>query len=367
MDGYGIPRRLTPKDGVEYCKFKQVFITTSPGETAMLLLAREPDPVAPQQPRLLDLLRDRLRVKHYSIRTEHAYVDWVRRYVRFHGMRHPADLGPKEVEAFLTHLAVQGRVAPSTQNQAKSALLFLYGRVLDVQLPWLDDVVTARQSRRLPVVLSRDEVREVLGASSGVTGLVMRLLYGSGMRILEALRLRVKDLDLARNELLIRDGKGNKDRVTVLPRSLVPALRAQLVFARGLHERDLQQGLGSVYLPYALDRKYPGASTQWAWQYVFPAESISVDPRSDVQRRHHLDPQLVQRAMRDALRRAGIAKPATPHTLRHSFATHMLESGYDIRTVQELLGHADVRTTMIYTHVLNRGGRGVLSPLDREG
>lgn len=333
----------------------------------MLLLAREPDPVAPQQPRLLDQLRNRLRVKHYSIRTEKAYIDWAKRYIRFHRMRHPADMGPKDVEAFLTHLAVAGNVAPSTQNQAKSALLFLYGEVLGVQLPWLDDVVTAKQPRKLPVVLTREEVRLLLDAMSGTPGLVAQLLYGSGMRILEALRLRVKDLGLARGEVLVRDGKGAKDRVTVLPRSLVPALEAQLAYARGLHQRDLQAGHGRVYLPHALDRKYPGAPREWAWQYVFPADSLSVDPRSDVLRRHHTDPQLVQRAMRDALRSVGIAKLATPHTLRHSFATHMLEAGYDIRTVQELLGHADVRTTMIYTHVLNRGGRGVLSPLDRPG
>jgi integron integrase len=308
-----------------------------------------------------------LRVKHYSIRTEKAYLDWAKRYIRFHRMRHPADLGPKDLEAFLTHLAVAGNVAPSTQSQAKSALLFLYGEVLGLQLPWLDDVVTAKQPRKLPVVLTREEVRLLLDAMSGTPGLVAQLLYGSGMRILEALRLRVKDLELARGELVVRDGKGAKDRVTVLPRSLVPALEAQLAYARGLHQRDVQAGHGRVYLPHALDRKYPGASRQWAWQYVFPADSLSVDPRSGILRRHHVDPQPVQRAMRDALRAAGIPKLATPHTLRHSFATHMLEAGYDIRTVQELLGHADVRTTMIYTHVLNRGGRGVLSPLDRPG
>ncbi len=244
----------------------------------MLLLAREPDPVAPQQPRLLDQLRNRLRVKHYSIRTEKAYLDWAKRYIRFHRMRHPADLGPKDVEAFLTHLAVAGNVAPSTQNQAKSALLFLYGEVLGLQLPWLDDVVTAKQPRKLPVVLTREEVRLLLDAMSGTPGLVAQLLYGSGMRILEALRLRVKDLELARGELVVRDGKGAKDRITVLPRSLVPALEAQLAYARGLHQRDVQAGHGRVYLPHALDRKYPGASRHWAWQYVLPADSLSVGP-----------------------------------------------------------------------------------------
>ena len=331
----------------------------------MHLVAREPTPAAPQQPRLLDRLRDKLRLKHYSIRTEHAYVEWVRRFVHFHDMRHPAELGHGEVEAFLTHLAVRSNVAASTQNQAKSALLFLYREVLGVELPWLESVVSAKQPVRLPVVLTRTEVARVLDHMGGTTGLVARLLYGSGMRILEGLRLRVKDLDLSRGEILVRDGKGAKDRVTVLPTLLKGPLEKQLGVACALHQRDLSEGFGAVYLPYALDRKYPSAAREWAWQYVFPADRLSVDPRSGVRRRHHFDEQLVQRAMRDALRAAGIAKPATPHTLRHSFATHLLESGYDIRTVQELLGHSDVRTTMIYTHVLNRGGRGVASPLDR--
>jgi len=325
----------------------------------------EPSSAAPQQPRLLDRLRDKVRLKHYSIRTEHAYVEWVRRFVRFHEFRHPSELGSAEVEAFLTHLAVEGNVAASTQNQAKSALLFLYREVLGVELPWLEGVVSAKQPRRLPVVLSRAEVARLLEHMLGTSGLVARLLYGSGMRILEGVRLRVKDLDLERGEILVRDGKGAKDRVTVLPSSLKAPLHKQLDVARALHERDLGEGVGAVYLPYALDRKYPNAARDWAWQYVFPADRISVDPRSGVRRRHHYDEQLIQRGMRDALRASGIAKPATPHTLRHSFATHLLESGYDIRTVQELLGHSDVRTTMIYTHVLNRGGRGVASPLDR--
>ena len=331
----------------------------------MHLVAREPTPAAPQQPRLLDRLRDKLRLKHYSIRTEHAYVEWVRRFVHFHDMRHPAELGHGEVEAFLTHLAVRSNVVASTQNQAKSALLFLYREVLGVELPWLESVVSAKQPVRLPVVLTRTEVARVLDHMGGTTGLVARLLYGSGMRMLEGLLLRVKDLDLSRGEILVRDGKGAKDRVTVLPTLLKGPLEKQLGVACALHQRDLSEGFGAVYLPYALDRKYPSAAREWAWQYVFPADRLSVDPRSGVRRRHHFDEQLVQRAMRDALRAAGIAKPATPHTLRHSFATHLLESGYDIRTVQELLGHSDVRTTMIYTHVLNRGGRGVASPLDR--
>jgi integron integrase len=312
-------------------------------------------------------MREKLRVKHYSIRTEYSYLDWARRYIRFHGLRHPSTLGPEAVEAFLTNLAVKGNVAASTQNQAKCALLFLYKEVLGIELPWLDGVVSAKRQPRLPVVLTREETALVLGRMNGVPGLVARLLYGSGMRILEGVRLRVKDLDLARGEVLVRDGKGGKDRVTVLPRALEQALNLQLEFARTLHAKDLVDGFGSVYLPHALERKYPSAAREWAWQYVFPADRISVDPRSGVRRRHHLDEQWIQRAMRNALRETGIPKPATPHTLRHSFATHLLEDGYDIRTVQELLGHSDVRTTMIYTHVLNRGGRGVQSPLDRVG
>lgn len=324
--------------------------------------------IAPQQtPRLLDQLRDRIRLKHYSIRTEHAYVDWVRRFVLFHGKRHPAEMGAREVETFLTHLAVQGDVASSTQNQAKSAILFLYREVLGYQLPWLDGVQSAKRPQRMPVVLTEDEVEALLADMSGTTGLVARLLYGSGLRLLEAARLRVKDLDLARLEILVRDGKGAKDRVTMVPESLRTPLHAQLGLAEALHRRDLVEGLGGVYLPFALARKYPNAGKEWMWQYVFPADRISCDPRSGAKRRHHIDGQSVERAMRLALRRTGIQKPATPHTLRHSFATHLLLAGYDIRTVQELLGHRDVQTTMIYTHVLNRGGKGVLSPLDRRG
>ena len=319
---------------------------------------------APQQPRLLDRLRDKLRLKHYSIRTEYAYVDWVKRFIRFHGTRHPAEMGAEEVERFLTHLAVEGRVAASTQNQAKSALLFLYRELLEVELPWLDGVVTAKASRRLPVVHTQEEVSALLAHMSGIVGLVARLLYGSGMRLLEGVRLRVKDVEFSRREILVRDAKGAKDRVTMLPESLIGPLSAQLNVARALHERDRGEGGGDVYLPHALSRKYPSAGREWCWQYVFPAERLSVDPRSGVERRHHFDGQQVQRAMHRAVREAGIAKPATPHTLRHSFATHLLQAGYDILTVQELLGHEDVSTTMIYTHVLNRGGRGVRSPLD---
>jgi len=328
----------------------------------------EPDPVPvrvpPSEPKLLDQLRGRLRVKHYSIRTEQSYVEWVRRFVLFHGKRHPRDLGPTEVEAFLTDLAVRRRVSASTQNQAKSAILFLYKEVIDKELPWLNGIVAARVSQRLPVVLSVEEVNAALGRLRGTSALVARLLYGAGLRILECLRLRVKDVDFARREILVRDGKGAKDRVTMLPESLVEPLQRHLERVRELHGEDLTAGFGSVYLPYALDRKYPNAGRQWMWQYVFPSARLSKDPRSGVVRRHHADEKPIQRALRSALRAAGIHKPATPHTLRHSFATHLLQNGYDIRTVQELLGHSDVSTTMIYTHVLNRGGRGVVSPLD---
>jgi integron integrase len=316
-------------------------------------------------PRLLDQVRDRIRFKHYSIRTEQAYLDWVRRFVVFHGRRHPRELGHGHVEAFLTHLAVEGNVAAATQNQAKSALLFLYKEVLGAELPWLDGVESAKRPRRLPVVLTPEEVAAVLRRVDGTTGLILRLLYGTGMRMLEGLRLRVKDVDFQRREILVRDGKGARDRVTMLPDRLALPLREHLVRVKALHEDDLRAGYGEVYLPHALARKYPSAPRDWAWQYVFPSSKRSVDPRSGAVRRHHADDQNVQRAMRAALRAAGIGKPATPHTLRHSFATHLLESGYDIRTVQELLGHKDVATTMVYTHVLNRGGRGVTSPIDR--
>lgn len=274
-------------------------------------------------------------------------------------------MGATEVEAFLTHLAVAGKVAASTQNQAKSALLFLYREVLETELPWLDGIESAKAPRRLPVVLTVAEVQAVLSRLSGTHWLIGCLLYGTGVRIMECLRLRVKDLDFGRGEILIRDGKGFKDRVTMLPAIAVAPLHEHLARVRALHERDLAEGVPPVFLPYALERKYPNAGREWGWQFVFPAEGLSVDPRSGITRRHHLQDQAFQRAMKQAVRDAGLAKPATPHTLRHSFATHLLDGGYDIRTVQELLGHSDVKTTMIYTHVLNRGGRGVVSPMDR--
>ncbi len=315
-------------------------------------------------PRLLDQLRATLRVRHLSLNTEEAYVDWARRFILFHGKRHPKDLGAAEVQAFLSHLAVERQVSASTQNQAKAALLFLYKRVLGVDLPWLDEVVQARERRRLPVVLSPGEVRTLLDQLDGTMGLAAALLYGTGLRLLEGLRLRVKDLDFDRLEVTVRSGKGDRDRMTMLPERLVAPLRAHLVKVKTLHEKDLAEGFGEVFLPDALAAKYKCAARQWGWQWVFPSTVRSVDPRSGRTRRHHLFPESVQRAVREAARRAELAKPVTPHVLRHSFATHLLTAGYDIRTVQELLGHKDVATTMIYTHVLNRGGRGVASPLD---
>jgi integron integrase len=316
-------------------------------------------------PKLLDQVRDRIRVKHYSIRTETQYVQWVKRFILFHDKTHPRNMGAPEVEAFLTHLAVDGNVAAATQNQALSALLFLYREVLGIDLPWLDNVTRAKRPQRMPVVLTRVETHAVLDRMTGVYGLMARLLYGTGMRLMECVRLRVKDVDFARREILIRDGKGAKDRVTMLPDSVVTDLQAHLKQRRTLFDDDLRTGKAGVYMPDALSRKYPNSPNEWGWQYVFPSGSYSVDPRSGAERRHHLDEKLLQRAMKRAVQASGLAKPATPHTLRHSFATHLLEGGYDIRTVQELLGHKDVATTMIYTHVLNKGGRGVTSPLDR--
>jgi integron integrase len=282
----------------------------------------------------------------------------------FHGKRHPCELGTVEVSAFLSHLAVVGKVSASTQNQAKSAILFLYKSVLEADLPWLDNVVSAKATRRLPVVLTQAEVRDVLALVDGTSGLILRLIYGTGMRILECLRLRVKDIEFTRHEIVIREGKGAKDRLTMLPAALNRLLTDHLARIKLLHLKDLAEGQGIVYLPFALERKYPRAGREWGWQYVFPSARHSTDPRSGAVRRHHVDEKAIQRAMRQAVRDAGIVKHATPHTLRHSFATHLLQAGYDIRTIQELLGHQDVSTTMFYTHVLNRGGQGVASPLD---
>ena len=322
-------------------------------------------PDTQNSPKLLEQVRAKLRVKHYSIRTERAYLDWIRRFILFHGKKHPAEMGAPQVEAFLSHLAVEGNVAASTQNQAKSALLFLYREVLGVHLPWLENVAKAKTPQRLPVVLTIGEVKSVLDRLEGTLWLMASLLYGSGLRLMECVRLRVKDVDFEMHQLMVRDGKGAKDRVTMLPAALVEPLKAHLARVKRLHEEDIAAGYGEAYLPNALARKYPGAGRSWGWQYVFPSRNLSVDPRSGVTRRHHADEKALQRAMKRAVAAAGINKPATPHALRHSFATHLLQSGYDIRTVQELLGHSDVSTTMIYTHVLNRGGRGVASPLDR--
>lgn len=317
-----------------------------------------------EPPRLLDQVRGKIRVKHYSIRTEQAYVDWIKRYILHFGKRHPDAMGAAEVEAFLTHLAVAGKVAASTQNQAKSALLFLYREVLGQELPWLDNVEQAKTPKRLPVVLTQAEVQAVLSRLKGTDWLMGSLLYGAGLRLMECVRLRVKDVEFSRKEILVRDGKGFKDRVTMLPQTLMAPLREHIARVKTLHEEDVQQGYGTVYLPYALAKKYPNAAREWPWQYVFPAAKRSDDPRSDAVQRHHVSEQVLQRAIKQAVRDADLSKPATPHTLRHSFATHLLQGGYDIRTVQELLGHTDVATTMIYTHVLNKGGRGVSSPLD---
>ena len=299
-------------------------------------------------PRLLDQVRDRLRVKHYSMRPEDAYLHWIRRYIYFHAKKHPRDMGGPQVEAFLSHLATDARVAAPTQNQALSALLFLYREVLQVDLPWLDGVVRAKRPKHLPVVLTENEVRALLAQLEGTRWLIVSLLYSSGLRLLEGLRLRVKDVDFERCEIAVRDGKGARDRVTMLPARLVEPLNSHLARVRELHQRDLAAGYGEVHLPFALARKYPNAGRSWIWQYVFPSGSRSVDPADGVIRRHHLDEKIVQRAVASAARAAGLMKPVSPHVLRHSFATHLRAAGYDIRTVQELLGHKDVSTTMIY-------------------
>lgn len=313
---------------------------------------------------LLGQLRRAIRLRHYSGRTEEAYVWWVRRFVKFCGFRHPRDVGQAEVTQFLSSLAVGRQVSASTQNQALSALVFLYGEVLQMPVGWLNALVRAKRPARMPVVLTRDEVRAILDRLPGVSWLVAAVLYGTGLRLLEALRLRVKDIDFAANEIMVRGGKGDRDRVTMLPERLKGPLLQRLAEGRRQHERDIAEGAGWVELPGALARKYPAAGREWGWQWVFPATRGYVDRISGEQRRHHLHESAVQRAFREARRAAGIVKPASCHTLRHSFATHLLEAGYDIRTVQELLGHRDVRTTMIYTHVLKRGGLGVRSPAD---
>lgn len=330
-----------------------------------------PSPPNPSRPRtLLDQVRDAIRLKHYSYRTEESYVNWIKRFILFHGKRHPNDMGRPEIEAFLTHLATHERVAASTQNQALAALLFLYRNVLhrdDSALFESLNMARAEKPAHLPTVLTREEVVKMISFIPHEYQLMARLLYGSGLRLMECLRLRVKDLDFAQSQIIVRDGKGETDRVTMLPASLVAPLQEHLARVKHLHDRDLARGYGYVDLPYALARKYPNASRAWVWQYVFPARSLSKDPQdphSDRRYRHHAHESGLQKAVASAARRAGIAKRVTCHTFRHSFATHLLEAGYDIRTVQELLGHRDVSTTMIYTHVLNKGPKAVRSPLD---
>ena len=318
----------------------------------------------PQPPKLLEQARAVIRARHYSLRTEETYLGWMKRFILFHGKRHPRDMGTQEVQQFLSHLAVEGHVAASTQSQALSAIVFLYQQVLNQDIGGFDKVVRAKQPHRVPVVLTQGEVTAVLRHLSGTSWMMATLLYGAGLRLMECLRLRVKDVDFPSNQIVVRDGKGHQDRVTMLPQQVKAPLQRHLHDVQQLHGQDLQAGGGHVYLPYALERKYPNASHAWVWQYVFPAAQLSRDPRTGIIRRHHVHKLVLQRAVQAAVRRAEIPKAASCHTLRHSFATHLLEAGYDIRTVQELLGHRDVRTTMIYTHVLNRGGRGVKSPAD---
>ena len=317
--------------------------------------------------KLLDQVREKIRFKHYSISTEKTYISWIKHYIVFNGKRHPADMGAVEVERFLTYLANDRHVSSATQNQALSAILFLYRDVLALDLPWLDGFERSKKPKRLPVVLTPLEVQALLRESSSApepVGLIVRLLYGTGMRLMEAVRLRVKDVEFTRQEIIVRDGKGGKDRITMLPGSLLEAMNRQLAIRREWHDEDIRAGKAGVWLPDALAVKYPNAPREWGWQYIFAARKYSIDPRSQVERRHHIDEKQVQRYVKKAAFAAGIVKPTSPHTLRHSFATHILQAGYDIRTVQELLGHSDVSTTMIYTHVLNKGGRGVISPLD---
>lgn len=317
------------------------------------------------QPRLLDEVRTTARLRHLSLRTEKAYVQQIRRFILFHGKKHPREMNEKHIRDYLSHLAVERNVSASTQNVALSALLFLYRDVLKQKLDRIEEVERARTTRRMPVVLTRTEVNAVLKLLSGIPYLAAALMYGSGLRVMECLRLRVKDIDFSYKQIMVRSGKGDKDRVTPLPAKVQEQLRKQLLKVKLLHQQDLQDGFGSVELPHALKDKLPNAQCQWAWQYLFPASKRSIDPRTQIERRHHLHESVIQKAVTEAMRKALIAKRGTCHSLRHSFATHLLEDGHDIRTIQELLGHKDVRTTMIYTHVLNRGGRGVRSPLDQ--
>ncbi|MDH4318752.1 MAG: integron integrase [Desulfobulbaceae bacterium] len=318
----------------------------------------------PGKPRLLDQVRDKIRAKHYSIRTEETYIQWIKRYIFFHNKRHPIEMGAEEIAQYLSYLAVQRKVSSSTQNQALCAIVFLYKQVLEIEPGDFSNLVRAKNPIRLPVVFTKNEVKSVLIQLEGTNRLMGHLLYGSGLRIMECLRLRVKDIDFESSQITVRDGKGQKDRVTMLPSVISLELRYHLERVKSIYERDLRAGFGAVYLPYALERKYKDSERSWTWQFVFPSPKRSIDPRSGIVRRHHLSESVLQRAVKKAVRNAGIVKLATCHTFRHSFATHLLEAGYDIRTVQELLGHSDVSTTMIYTHVLNKGVNGVKSPGD---
>jgi integron integrase len=317
-----------------------------------------------KSPKLLELVRETLRTKHYSYRTEQAYVDWIKRFIIFHNKRHPRDMGAEEVQAFITYLANERRMAASTQNQALSAIIFLYKYILQKELILPSEILRPGRPERLPTVLSHQEAMAVIGKMKGTPKLIVQLLYGSGLRVTECLRLRVKDLDFANHQVIVRDGKGENDRATVLPDSLVPALKSQIEITRLIHQKDLKEGFGEVSLPYALAKKYPNAPREFPWQYVFPSLNRSVDPVSKRTKRHHLDVTVVQKAVRQAVLASNLDKPVSPHTFRHTFATQLLQNGYDIRTVQELLGHKDVKTTMIYTHVLQRGAGAVKSPLD---
>ncbi|MFC1498880.1 integron integrase [Verrucomicrobiota bacterium] len=320
---------------------------------------------ARQKPKLLDLIRREIRLRHYSIRTEHSYIDWVKRFVRYHEMKHPENMGAEEVKDFLSHLAVDGNVAASTQNQALNAIVFMYKHVLERDLEEMKPFIRAKKPKRLPVVLSMDETSLILGKFQGTSRIMIEMLYATGMRIIEVIRLRVKDIDFQRNMIIIRDAKGQKDRTAILPPELVSDLSAHLKRVHKLHLKDLADGYGTVYLPGALAKKYPNTNKEWCWKYVFPSKKLSIDPRSGIKRRHHIYESTLQKLIKQAVREAGVNKPVHSHTFRHSFATHVLEAGYDLRTVQELLGHNDIRTTEIYTHVLQSGPSSVTSPLKR--
>ena len=328
-------------------------------------MQKDLESVSPNKPRLLEQVRDVLRYLHYSYRTEQSYIHWIKRYIYFHNKKHPREMGADQIVEYLTYLAVKRKVSPSTQNQALSALLFLYKQVLKVDLPWLENIKRAKRKKYIPVVFTRNEVKQLLAQFEGTRWLIFSLMYGAGLRLSECIRLRVKDVDFHYRQLIIRDSKGYKDRVTVLPAPLIDPLRNHMTRVKERHELDLKQGYGDVYLPFALNKKYPNADREWHWQFIFPSANISTDPATGRRRRHHVYDRSLQRAMKRALVSAQIHKPAGTHTLRHSFATHLLEDGYDIRTVQELLGHKDVKTTQIYTHVLQKGGAAVRSPLER--